>query len=62
MKVDGLIKIDFIRKDYGDKCDIFFFLMIFGIYNIIVKYNGKEMKGFFFVFKVLGIKFFYKIF
>lgn len=52
VKVDGPTKTDITRKDHGDKCDISFLPMTPGIYNIIVKYNGKEMKGSPFVSKV----------
>lgn len=55
VKVDGPTKTDITRKDHGDKCDISFLPMTPGIYNIIVKYNGKEMKGSPFVSKVSGI-------
>ncbi|XP_062570690.1 filamin-A-like isoform X5 [Saccostrea cucullata] len=52
VKVDGPTKTDISRKDLGDKCDISFLPMTPGVYNIIIKYNGKEMKGSPFVSKV----------
>lgn len=61
VKVDGPTKTDLTRKDHGDKCDISFLPMTPGIYNIIVKYNGKEMKGSPFVSKVSGIQLLHKI-
>jgi filamin len=54
VKVDGPTKTDITRKDLGDKCDISFLPMTPGVYNIIIKYNGKEMKGSPFVSKVSG--------
>ncbi|XP_069125189.1 filamin-A-like isoform X3 [Argopecten irradians] len=54
IEIDGPTKTDFKRKDNSDRCDVSFMPMTPGLYNIVIKYKGKEIKGSPFQAKVSG--------
>ena len=52
--IDGPTKTDFQRKDNTDRTEVSFMPMTPGVYNIVIKYKGKEIKGSPFASKVSG--------
>ena len=54
VNIDGPTKTDIKRQDQGDKADIQYLPMTPGVYNISIKYAGKEITGSPFIAKVSG--------